>query len=77
MRTVDVHDAQTHSSRLVADAAAGDEIVIANAGKPLAKLVPFSSPARPRKLGSLKGKLRAHADFDRPLSEHALREFED
>ena len=40
MRTVDIHEAKTHLSRLVEDAAAGEEIVIAKAGKPMVKLVP-------------------------------------
>ena len=44
MRTVDIHEAKTHLSRLVEDAAAGEEIVIAKAGKPIARLCPLVQP---------------------------------
>ena len=74
MPPVNIHDAKTHLSRLVDEAAAGREIIIAKAGKPVAKLAPLSD--RPRKLGTLKGKLRAGADFDARLPEEILNDFE-
>ncbi|MGH9224438.1 MAG: type II toxin-antitoxin system Phd/YefM family antitoxin [Acidimicrobiales bacterium] len=60
---VNIHEAKTHFSRLVQRAAAGEEIVIAKAGVPLAKLVPYAEPARP-KPGLWKGKVWAADDWD-------------
>ena len=73
MRIVDDRAAKTDLSRLVDEVAAGEEIVIAKAGKPLARLVPFTSgrePAShrlPRTPGLMKGKLWIAEDFDEPL----------
>ena len=61
---VNIHEAKTHLSRLVDRAAAGEEIVIARAGKPAAKLIKFDESAEPRKLGIWTGKLRALPGFD-------------
>ncbi|MFN0302362.1 MAG: type II toxin-antitoxin system Phd/YefM family antitoxin [Burkholderiales bacterium] len=66
MLTVNIHDAKTHFSRLVDQAAAGEEIVIAKAGKPVARLMPLARPQRAkRRLGLAKGKLGVPDDFDR------------
>jgi prevent-host-death family protein len=59
-----IHEAKTHLSRLVERAAAGEEIVIAKAGKPMAKLVPFEKAPPKRKLGGWKGKVWIAPDFD-------------
>ncbi len=67
MKTVNIHQAKTHLSRLVEDVRAGEEIVIAKAGKPVARLVPLDRPAAPRRPGALKGRVRIAADFDAPL----------
>lgn len=73
---VNLHAAKTHLSRLVERAVAGEEIIIARAGKPVAKLVPLErAPAR-RVLGQFAGELRVSDDFDAPLPEEILREFE-
>jgi prevent-host-death family protein len=56
MKTVNIQAAKTHLSSLVEDAAAGEEIVIAKAGKPLVKLVPFAPAKAERKLGFLASK---------------------
>jgi prevent-host-death family protein len=78
MQTVNVHDAKTHFSRLVDQAAAGEEIIIAKAGKPVAKLVPLTSPhERPkRRLGALAGVAVIPADFDAPLPDGVIDTFE-
>ena len=78
MQTVNLHAAKTHFSRLVDEAAAGAEIVIAKAGKPVAKLVPLSPvELRPkRKLGALAGLASVPADFDAPLADAVLHAFE-
>ncbi|MFZ4604455.1 MAG: type II toxin-antitoxin system Phd/YefM family antitoxin [Caulobacterales bacterium] len=77
MSTINVHAAKTHLSRLVDEAAAGAEIIIAKAGKPLAKLVPLdAAPKTKRTLGLLAGKAVIPSGFDDPLPEDVLREFE-
>jgi prevent-host-death family protein len=63
---VNIHEAKTHFSRLVERVAAGEEIIIGKAGKPVAKLVPYNAPQPPkRKPGSWKGKLWISPDFDK------------
>jgi prevent-host-death family protein len=78
MQTVNVHAAKTHFSRLVDQAAAGEEIIIAKAGKPVAKLVPLTLPHdRPkRRLGILAGVAAIPPDFDAPLPDHVIDTFE-
>ncbi len=76
MKTVNLYDAKTHLSRLVERAAAGEEIVIAKAGRPRAKLVPFLSDDRPREPGIWKGQVRIADDFDEPLPEDIQAPFE-
>jgi len=76
MRTINIHEAKTHLSRLVEEVTVGEEVVIAKAGKPMAKLIPFTSGAKKRKLGLLAGKLAAPPDFDAPLPEDVLAMFE-
>ena len=76
MRTVNIHAAKTHLSRLVEDAAAGEEIIIAKAGKPLARLCPLAQPPKRRVLGRLRGKLIVPDDFDAPLPDEILDLFE-
>ena len=67
--------AKTHLSRLVAYVAAGEEIVIAKAGKPLARLLPFEPRREPRQPGLMKGKIWIADDFDDPLPEEILAAF--
>ena len=73
MRSVNLHDAKTHLSELVGAAAAGEEIVIAKAGKPLARLVPLEHP-EPRRPGQAKG--RVTAAFFEPLPDDELERWE-
>lgn len=62
---VNIHEAKTHLSRLVARVADGEEIVIGKAGKPVAKLVPIQSPPlEPRKPGGWEGRVWIAEDFD-------------
>jgi len=72
---VNIHEAKTNLSRLVEDVAGGAEIVIAKAGKPMAKLVPIGHGSRPRRPGFLKGKIRIAEDFD-ALPKELLDAFE-
>ena len=76
MVEVNVHEAKTHLSRLLARVARGEEVVIARAGKPVARLVPMTRPKGPRVLGRDKGKLVIAEDFDAPLPPELLATFE-
>ena len=71
-----IHDAKTNLSRIVDDVAAGAEVIIAKAGKPMARLVPIEVPMKAKKLGLLKGKIKVAADFNAPLDDETLARFE-
>jgi prevent-host-death family protein len=73
---VNVHQAKTHLSRLLEEVAAGGEVVIAKAGRPVARLVPLETVVRRKKLGLLKGQFVVPDDFDAPLSSEVLAGFE-
>jgi prevent-host-death family protein len=73
---VKIHQAKTHLSRLLVRVAAGEEVVISRAGKPIAQLVPFTRPARDRRPGQDRGQLQIADDFDAPLPEEIRRDFE-
>lgn len=75
MHAINIHDAKTRFSKLVEAVMRGEEIIIAKAGNPVAKLVPFSSKKK-RKFGVLKGQIRISDDFDDPLSDEILKQFE-
>lgn len=77
MRTVNIHAAKTHLSRLVEDAAAGEEIIIAKAGKPVARLVPLAEPKPRRRLGLLNGKIHVPDNFDTLYEEEIRQLFEE
>lgn len=74
-KTVNLYEAKTRLSRLVEQAARGEEIVIAKAGHPRARLVPMRKRAKPRKAGAWKGRVVIAADFDAPLPENLLAAF--
>jgi prevent-host-death family protein len=76
MSTVNLYDAKTQLSRLVDRAAAGEDVIIARSGKPVARLTQLQPAARRIRFGLLKGKVRVSADFDAPLPEALLAQFE-
>ena len=76
MQIVNMHDAKTHFSRLVDAAAQGEEIIIAKAGKPTARLVAIEPVKTKRRFGALKGKIRIADDFDAPLPDDIQAAFE-
>ena len=76
VKPVNIHEAKTHFSRLVERAANGEVIIIARAGRPLARLMPLASPTRPRRSGLLKGRIRISKNFDAPLPRNIARAFE-
>jgi prevent-host-death family protein len=76
-RTVNIHEAKTNLSRLLARVSKGEEIVIAKAGKPLARLVPIEKPRTMTDAFDLyKGQVWVAPDFDAPLPEDVLADFE-
>jgi prevent-host-death family protein len=75
--TVNLYDAKTNLSKLVDRAAAGEEIIIAKAGKPKAKLVPYQPPRKKRRFGqNLLGITYVAEDFDAPLPPELQKYFE-
>jgi len=73
-KQVNVHEAKTRLSQLLADVEGGWEIIVVRNGKPVAKLVPLTAPVKGSfRLGSLKGKIWMSPDFDAPLSEEELK----
>lgn len=70
---VNMHEAKSDLSRLVAQARQGEEVIIMRAGKPVARLVPISEERTP---GLARGRVRIGADFDAPLPEEILDAFE-
>lgn len=78
MQTVNIHAAKTHLSRLLDAVADGEEIFIARAGKPIARLVPLQGTVVPkrRRLGRLAGQFTVPEDFDAPLPDDVISDFE-
>jgi len=75
MKTINIHVAKTHLSSLVEEAATGEEIVIAKAGKPVARLTALEKPDFRKTYGILKGKVWISEDFDEPLPPEVLKSF--
>lgn len=74
--TVNIHEARTHFSKLIERVRLGEEIVIAKAGEPVARLVPERQRRKPRKPGSGKGQIVIHESFDDDLPDDLLDLFE-
>lgn len=64
MQVINIHEAKTNLSKLIEKAQKGDEVIIAKAGKPVAKLTSYKQTLKPRKLGLLKGKIFVPDDFN-------------
>jgi prevent-host-death family protein len=75
-KTVNLYEAKTHLSRLVERASKGEEVIIAKAGVPKARLVPLARPVEDRKPGDWKGRIVIGPDFDAPLPDDVLAAFE-
>jgi prevent-host-death family protein len=69
MNIVNVHAAKTHLSELLARVEAGEEVVLARAGHPVARLIPFRPAAARRRFGGWRGQVWLSVDFDAPLPE--------
>jgi prevent-host-death family protein len=71
---VNIHEAKTHLSRLLEKVQQGDEVIIAKAGTPIAKLVKIDKPS-PRKFGTAKGMVKFHPGWNDPMTEEDLSKF--
>ncbi len=79
MRTYNIHDAKTHLSRLVEQAAKGEPFVIAKAGKPMVKVIPLSAPgpSQIKRFGFMAGQISVPDDFDRMGEAEIMKMFEE
>lgn len=75
MKTVNVHEAKTHLSRLLEEVEAGQEVVIARAGRPVARLTALQPARPPRQLGALAGLYAVPEDWDAPLPADVVARF--
>jgi prevent-host-death family protein len=69
MTTFNIHEAKTHFSKLLERVLSGEEVIIAKAGKPVARILPITSEVALRQPGNDKGKITIMPDFDEPLEE--------
>jgi prevent-host-death family protein len=75
MQTFNIHDAKTHFSKLIEAVTHGEQVIIARAGKPIARLMAISAQTHDRKPGALKGQIRIASDFDAPLPDDIAASF--
>lgn len=75
MQQVNIYEAKTHFSQLISRVLLGDDIVIAKAGRPLVKIVPYIPENKQREPGSAKGAIKIAEDFNAPLPENMLHGF--
>lgn len=75
MKTVNVHEAKTHLSRLLEEVEAGQDVVIARAGRPVARLTALQPARPPRQLGALIGVYTVPDDWDAPLPADVIARF--
>jgi prevent-host-death family protein len=71
--TVNISEARAHLSQLVERAARGEDVIIARAGRPVARLVAFCTPANVRKPGRMRGRIQIADNFDAPLPDDLFR----
>ena len=76
MKTVNIRQAKANFSKLIARVCKGEEIMLAKAGKPVAKIVPFDDGPTRRVPGSARGLVKIYDNFDDPLPEEFMRAFE-
>lgn len=75
MKTVNIHEAKTHLSRLIEEVAAGNEVIIARNRRPVARLVPIAPRLLARRPGQWRGKVWIGTDFDDPLPSDVAGDF--
>ncbi len=72
MTIFNIHEAKTHFSKLLERVLNGEEVIIAKAGKPVARILPVINPTKPRMPGIDKGKVIIMPNFNDPLEEFAI-----
>lgn len=72
---MNIHEAKTHFSKLVDAAIRGEDVIIAKSGRPVVKIIAITPPTA-RTFGLMKGKIKISPEFDAPLSEAVLKDFE-
>jgi prevent-host-death family protein len=75
-RSINIYEAKTHLSKLVDQAAAGQDVLISRAGKPVARLTRLEEAKRMVRFGLLKGSVKLAKDFDAPLPKDLQERFE-
>ncbi len=75
MHTVNIHEAKTHLSAILKRVESGEDVLIAKAGKPIARVSPIPASSGKRQPGSAKGKIVMTKNFMEPLPENLLKEF--
>jgi prevent-host-death family protein len=73
---VNIYEAKARLSALVERAAAGEDVIIGRAGRPVARLTSLEAPKRTVRIGGLKGKFKVPDDFDAPLPDELVAAFE-
>jgi len=76
MAQINIHEAKTHLSKILDRVSAGEEIIIAKAGKPVARIVPVFPEEAQRIPGTYRGRVKIAEDFDGPLPDEVLDSFE-
>ena len=76
MQQLNIYEVKTHLSKLVDQAHNGETIIIAKSGKPWAKIIPFDTPKKQFKFGTMKGKIKVSDDFNELLSDEIINLFE-
>lgn len=75
MQQINIYEAKTHFSQLISQVMLGEDIVIAKAGKPLVRIIPFRPEDKKRKPGSAIGEIKMAEDFNAPLPDDVLHGF--
>ncbi len=73
---VNIHEAKTHFSQLIQRVLQGEEVTIARAGRPVARLIPIPGKSTKRTPGTARGRVEVHPDFDAPLPKGLRKSFE-
>ena len=76
MKSINIYEAKTRLSQLVDKAASGEDVILSRNGKPLVRITALAPKRRTIKFGVLKGEVKVSADFDAPLPNEVLAEFE-
>lgn len=76
MKAVNIHEAKTHLSRLIAEVEAGEDVVLARGGKPVARLMRIAEGAPARRFGAMRGRAEAGEAFFEPLPDSELSAWE-